>query len=156
LKTSTHGISDCLKPPQSDNLLWLNYFSEKQLLEGIANYIQKLHPELIAGVTDGGESHLADPEPKPEVKPSAAKKDKAKTTAAPRTAPAPIRKAKSQLPQPPPNSTRVSQYSPAQEANILIETIKAGMNAPAPGEGMPGNPMVPGGKGKRKVIRVRQ
>ena len=55
-------------------------------------------------------------------------------------------------PQPhPPLTSRVSPYSPAIPSGVLIETLKAGMNAqegaPAIGGG--------GGKGKRKVVRVR-
>lgn len=57
----------------------------------------------------------------------------------------------------PPLSSRISQYSPALSSGVLIETVKAGMNA-APAEGaLPGMPGVPAGmgKGKRKVVRVR-
>ncbi|KIJ37303.1 hypothetical protein M422DRAFT_33836 [Sphaerobolus stellatus SS14] len=133
--------------------------SKKQLLEDISAYIQRMHPDLVpkAGTETsevGTTSAAAQVAAQPEVKPSPTKKDKAKTTGLPRTAPAPIRNTKSRLPQPPPGSTRVSTYSPAQEANILIETVKAGMTTPAPGESAAA-PAVPGGKGKRKVIRVR-
>lgn len=57
-------------------------------------------------------------------------------------------------PEPHPSlASRVSPYSPALTTGVLVETIKAGMNAQEQGAG-PG----PGGgtqKGKRKVIRVR-
>lgn len=59
----------------------------------------------------------------------------------------------------PPLASRVSPYSPALSTGVLIETVKAGMNAqetPA-AAGAPGAPGGPGGvqKGKRKVMRVR-
>ncbi|KAF8970149.1 signal recognition particle, SRP19 subunit [Flammula alnicola] len=68
-----------------------------------------------------------------------------------------------QLPVPPephpPLASRVSSYSPAISTGVLIETVKAGMNATeanAIGAG-PGGSGAPGGasKGKRKVVRVR-
>jgi signal recognition particle subunit SRP19 len=61
-------------------------------------------------------------------------------------------------PDPQPSlSARLSAYSPAISSGVLIETLKAGMNAQegAPGTA-PGAPGVGGvGKGKRKVVRVR-
>ncbi|KIJ63205.1 hypothetical protein HYDPIDRAFT_156745 [Hydnomerulius pinastri MD-312] len=60
-------------------------------------------------------------------------------------------------PQPePPLASRVSPYSPALATGVLLETVKAGMNAQDQGAGAaPG--MAGGGmqKGKRKVVRVR-
>lgn len=58
----------------------------------------------------------------------------------------------------PPVSDRVSIYSPALASNVLIETVKAGMNAQAEGgPGSPGASAPPAmAKGKRKVLRVRQ
>lgn len=57
----------------------------------------------------------------------------------------------------PPLASRVSPYSPAISAGVLIETVKAGMNATEnPVGGAPGVPGMPGmQKGKRKVVRVR-
>ncbi len=52
----------------------------------------------------------------------------------------------------PPLANRVSPYSPALVSGVLIETVKAGMNAPEAGMGAVGGS---GGKGKRKVVRVR-
>ncbi|KAF8634846.1 hypothetical protein AX17_004094 [Amanita inopinata Kibby_2008] len=57
----------------------------------------------------------------------------------------------------PPLASRVSPYSPAVSTGVLVETVKAGMNAT---ENPIGGPGAPGGgaglqKGKRKVIRVR-
>lgn len=65
-------------------------------------------------------------------------------------------------PEPLPDlANRVSAYSPALSTGVLVETVKAGMNATesaGTGAGMPG-PGGPaagaGGKGKRKVVRVR-
>jgi signal recognition particle subunit SRP19 len=56
----------------------------------------------------------------------------------------------------PPLGNRISQYSPALSTGLLIDTVKAGMNAAAEGP-LPGMPGLPAGnsKGKRKVVRVR-
>jgi len=53
-------------------------------------------------------------------------------------------------------ASRVSPYSPALTTGVLIETVKAGINAQEQGAG-PGPGVAGGGmqKGKRKVIRVR-
>lgn len=56
----------------------------------------------------------------------------------------------------PPLASRLSAYSPALPTGVLIETVKAGMNAQDQGTGL--GPGTAGGgmqKGKRKVIRVR-
>ena len=47
---------------------------------------------------------------------------------------------------------RVSAHSPVLPSGVLIDTIRAGMNA-TEGQGATGG--IPGGKGKRKVVRVR-
>lgn len=55
----------------------------------------------------------------------------------------------------PPLASRVSAYSPAISTGVLVETVKAGMNATenqGVGAGGGGAGMQ---KGKRKVIRVR-
>jgi signal recognition particle subunit SRP19 len=57
----------------------------------------------------------------------------------------------------PPLGSRVSPYSPAISTGILIETVKAGMNAvenSAVGAS-PATPPAAAAKGKRKVVRVR-
>ncbi|KAG9311722.1 signal recognition particle SRP19 subunit [Chiua virens] len=57
-------------------------------------------------------------------------------------------------PQPePPLASRVSPYSPALATGVLVETIKAGMNAQDQGPAGPGIGGIQ--KGKRKVVRVR-
>lgn len=53
----------------------------------------------------------------------------------------------------PPLPNRVSPYSPALVSGVLIDTVKAGMNSPDP---IAAGPAAGGGKGKRKVVRVRQ
>ncbi|EAU81453.2 signal recognition particle protein [Coprinopsis cinerea okayama7 len=71
-----------------------------------------------------------------------------------------VKKAHRSLPVPPeplpPLTSRLSPYSPALSTGVLLETIKAGMNATEtpglPGMGGPGGGMA---KGKRKVVRVR-
>lgn len=66
------------------------------------------------------------------------------------------RRSGSQLPVPPaphpPLANRVSPHSPALVSGLLVDTVKAGMSAPDPVGGAIGG----GGKGKRKVVRVRQ
>jgi signal recognition particle subunit SRP19 len=53
----------------------------------------------------------------------------------------------------PPLATRVSAYSPAISTGVLVETVKAGMNAQeSAGSGTSG---VGVQKGKRKMVRVR-
>jgi len=135
--------------------------TKKQLLEAIGRHIQQTNPGLVpqseSATSQPGVASTNTPS-KPveteDITSSPNKKEKAKTDNHVRTAPAPGRKMKSRLPQPPSGPPRLSEYSPAQEANILIETVKAGMNAPPPGEGAGGQAAL-GGKGKRKVVRVR-
>lgn len=61
-------------------------------------------------------------------------------------------------PEPHPSlGSRLPPYSPAISTGVLIETVKAGMNAvenSAIGGG-PGTPPAGASKGKRKVVRVR-
>jgi signal recognition particle subunit SRP19 len=70
---------------------------------------------------------------------------------------APSRRSGGQLPVPPaphpPLANRVSPYSPALVSGVLVDAVKAGMSAPDPMGGALGGG---GGKGKRKVVRVRQ
>ncbi|KAF8582524.1 signal recognition particle, SRP19 subunit [Ramaria rubella] len=132
--------------------------TKKRLLEAVAEHIQAKNPDLIPRSSTINPEKIASVPSSADLdaKPSSIKKDKAKISSSAHAAPSPIRKAKSRLPQPPAGPPRVSQLSPAQEANILIETVKAGMNAPVPGEAIPGGQAAMGGKGKRKVVRVRQ
>jgi len=130
--------------------------SKKQLLEAISFQIQRLKPDNI-------------PKPPyntlpPHISPTPAPKS-AKSKSAPTTATKCRTQGKRRLPIPPtphpPLANRVSLYSPALVSGVLIETVKAGMNAAegtggaagaGPGVGPGGAGM---GKGKRKVVRVR-
>ena len=138
--------------------------SEKLLLECIAYQIQCLKPELIP------KAPYTYPEPKlpptPQPKPTASGKGKqsqrkSKQAAQPTITTTTSKKSNPgcRLPAPPEPqpalNNRLSTYSPAIPAGILIDTIKAGMNA-AEGGGAGGPVPTPGGKGKRKVVRVRQ
>ena len=103
------------------------------------------------------------PQPVP---PPTVKTTKSKTSASKSTAVGQASKTKSNrkisqrtgrpLPSPPEPSpalkSRVSAHSPALPSGVLIDTIRAGMNA-TEGQGAAGG--IPSGKGKRKVVRVR-
>ncbi|KAI0070996.1 signal recognition particle, SRP19 subunit [Panus rudis PR-1116 ss-1] len=141
--------------------------SKKQLLEIISMQIQMLKPDNIPkppynlAPADGE----AAPAPTPAASKAAAKgKQPASKTAGKgpssgnaiiSSTPAPTKRSGRTLPSPPapqpPLSSRVSPYSPALVSGVLIETVKAGMSAQ---EGAAG-PGMGGGKGKRKVVRVR-
>ncbi|GBE89116.1 signal recognition particle, SRP19 subunit [Sparassis latifolia] len=142
--------------------------TKKQLLEMISLQIQMLKPDNVPKPP----YHTAASPSEPE-QPAAAQKaapvtitkgkqaaSKAKSTATTPPASAapavpPSARGRPKPPSPPmpypPITSRISAYSPALPSGVLIETIKAGMNAqeaaPAVGGG--------GGKGKRKVVRVR-
>ena len=135
---------------------------EKLLLEHIAYQIQRLKPELIPKAPY---TYLA-PKLPPAAKPKPIASGRSKqsqhkskqptqstTTASKKSNPG-CRLPVPPGPQPALNS-RVSTYSPAIATGILIDTIKAGMNT-AEGGGAAGPGPNLGGKGKRKVVRVRQ
>lgn len=144
---------------------------EKQLLEMICFQIQHLKPENIPKkpYNTSSSNGLASTIPPATSAPSSSSAKgkqpatKAKSSVAPQLKQATGRR----LPVPPephpPLASRVSAYSPALSTNVLVETVKAGMNAQennvnaTPGAGAPGMPGAPGGaqKGKRKVVRVR-
>lgn len=136
--------------------------SKKLLLEHIAYQIQRLKPDLIPKVPYTYPAPKLPPASKP--KPIASGKGKqpqhrpkqptqSTTTASKKSNPG-CRLPVPPGPQPALNS-RVSTYSPAIATGILIDTIKAGMStAEGGGAGGPGPNL--GGKGKRKVVRVRQ
>ena len=131
--------------------------AEKQLLETISFQIQRVKTDNVPC------EPYTYPQPVP---PPTAKPAKIKNTAGKSTAAAHPSKAKSNpqspqragrpLPSPPEPQpalkSRVSAHSPALPSGVLIDTIRAGMNA-AEGQGAAGG--IPGGKGKRKVVRVR-
>ena len=139
------------------------FFTEKQLLEAIAFYIQSVKPELIpkppfdtARTTT--EAEQATPSKQPLTtktksgsgtkKGGGGKKDKAQTTQPH------LRRALPSPPEPiPPFASRVSAYSPASTTGMFIDTLRAGMSAAA-AENAAAPPGM-SGKGKRKVVRVR-
>ncbi|EGO03462.1 hypothetical protein SERLA73DRAFT_174951 [Serpula lacrymans var. lacrymans S7.3] len=137
--------------------------SKKQLLEMISFQIQRIKPDSIPiPPYTTASSRVTTPTPAKTV-PSISKgkqpasKSKAGIPAAPlqkfgggRKMPVP--------PEPhPPLASRVSPYSPALPSGVLIEAVKAGMNAQESGGGgaAPGGPAGGVQKGKRKVLRVR-
>ncbi|ESK96285.1 signal recognition particle protein [Moniliophthora roreri MCA 2997] len=153
--------------------------TKKQLLEMICMMIQRNKPENIpkppynlsssnstASITIANSGTTSSESAAPTTpsshkgKAPATHKSKAPLGSAP--APAPQRKQGGRrLPVPPephpPLASRVSPYSPALSSGVLIETVKAGMNATEGGAGAPGAGSGPMGnqKGKRKIIRVK-
>lgn len=141
-----------------------NPSSERLLLEGISYQIQRLKPELIPKTPYTYPTPKLPPtsQPKliasgrgkqPQHKSKQAAQSSTTTTANKRSNPG-CRLPVPPEPQPALNN-RLSTYSPAIAAGILIDTIKAGMSA-AEGGGTGGPVPNLGGKGKRKVVRVRQ
>ncbi|KAJ7598557.1 signal recognition particle, SRP19 subunit [Mycena floridula] len=146
-----------------------NIRTKKQLLENIAFQIQLLKPENIPKPPYSTTASTAVAKPAPV---STSNKGKAPANAkvpantkvlAKSKSPAVPKTGGRRLPIPPepqpPFANRVSPYSPAISTGVLIETVKAGMNAQEanpPGQA-PGTPGSPAGaqKGKRKVVRVR-
>ncbi|KAI0305248.1 signal recognition particle, SRP19 subunit [Multifurca ochricompacta] len=134
-----------------------NIRTKKQLLETISFQIQGIKADNIPL------EPYTYPPPAP---PPTAKSTKSKTGAGKPAAGAQSSKAKSKstlsqrtgrpLPSPPEPQpalkSRVSTYSPAVPSGVLMDTIRAGMNA-TEGQGALGG--IPSGKGKRKVVRVR-
>lgn len=162
-------------------VMWYVLLTEKQLLEQISLAIQKLKPDNIPRPpynTDSVASLPSASSPAPTTtqktptpagvskgKQPAVKVNGKSTPASAATAsiaPPPPRTANEHNRQPKPPvpplphpslSSRVSAYSPALPSGVLIEAVKAGMNAQEAGGPAIGGPG--GGKGKRKVIRVR-
>jgi len=138
--------------------------SKKLLLEGIAYQIQRLKPELVPKTPYTYPAPKLPPTSQPKLVASGRGKQsqhKSKQAAQSTTTTTTSRKSNPgcRLPVPPEPqpalNNRLSTYSPAIAAGILIDTIKAGMSATEGGAaGGPGPNL--GGKGKRKVVRVRQ
>ena len=137
---------------------------EKLLLECIAYQIQCLKPELIPKTPYTYLPPKLPPAPQPKHTAGGRGKQsqqKSKQPAQPTTTTPKNKKSNPgcRLPVPPEPqpalNNRLSTYSPAIAAGILIDTIKAGMSATeAGGAGGPAPNL--GGKGKRKVVRIRQ
>jgi signal recognition particle subunit SRP19 len=151
--------------------------SEKQLLEAITFQIHHLKPENIPkkpfNFTPLGTSTATATSAAPSSTSAAAKtstKGKQPAAASKTTSSVPAssapgtpanQAAKQRLPVPPeplpPVQSRLSPYSPAVPTGILVDAVKAGMNAQQDGP-IPGLPGAGGAgmqKGKRKVVRVR-
>ncbi|KAI0053160.1 signal recognition particle, SRP19 subunit [Auriscalpium vulgare] len=133
--------------------------TKKQLLETVSFQIQRIKSDNIPR-----EPYTYPvPPPPPTAKPSKPKlvSNKSTTSVAAGKAKAEVKPSQAAgrpLPTPPEPApslaSRVSSYSPALASGVLIDTVKAGMNAT---EGQPAvGGAAPGGKGKRKVVRVRQ
>lgn len=140
---------------------------ERQLLEMISIQIQMLKPDSVPKPPYNTVPDTSASDPTQAASKTAAKgKQPASKTAGKGTAsattissnPPPTKKSGRQLPSPPthpPLSSRVSPYSPAQVSGVLVDAVKAGMSAQeSAGVGGPGG-AIGGGKGKRKVVRVR-
>ncbi|KIJ14559.1 hypothetical protein PAXINDRAFT_176714 [Paxillus involutus ATCC 200175] len=130
--------------------------TKRQLLEIISFQIQRIKPDNIPRPPY---TTLSPPVTPAAPAAKAPTSNKGKQPAKPKAAGnAPLLPQKtSRLPVPPqpepPLASRVSPYSPALASGVLIETVKAGMNAQDHGPAGPGAGGVQ--KGKRKVVRVR-
>ena len=133
--------------------------TEKQLLEMISIQIQMLKPDNVPKPpydTDPQPQVAETPAPATPVKGKQPAKGGSKATSVSNTTISPPEsKRRPKVPSPPqpwpPLTNRVSPYSPALPSGVLIETVKAGMSAQEATPGIGGG----GGKGKRKVVRVR-
>ncbi|KAI6037606.1 signal recognition particle, SRP19 subunit [Pisolithus marmoratus] len=135
--------------------------TKRQLLEAISLQIQRIKPDNIPR-PPYAMSAQATTLTTPVVKAPTSNKGKqpAKSKAGTAATLQPQKHSSQRLPVPPephpPLASRLSAYSPALPTGVLIDTVKAGMNAQDQGAGL--GPGMAGGapqKGKRKVIRVR-
>ncbi|KAI0271024.1 signal recognition particle, SRP19 subunit [Russula aff. rugulosa BPL654] len=131
--------------------------TKKQLLETISFQIQRVKTDNIPSEP----YTYPQPIPPPTVKTTKSKISASKSTAVGQASKTKSNRKISQrtgrpLPSPPEPQpalkSRVSAHSPALPSGVLIDTIRAGMNA-TEGQGAAGG--IPSGKGKRKVVRVR-
>ncbi|KAI0765230.1 signal recognition particle, SRP19 subunit [Fomes fomentarius] len=133
--------------------------TKKQLLEMISVQIQMLKPDSVPKPpydTDQSPQTTESPAPATPVKGKQPAKGGSKATSVSNTTISPPEtKRRLKVPTPPQPwpalTSRVSPYSPALPSGVLIETVKAGMSAQEAAPGIGGG----GGKGKRKVVRVR-
>lgn len=151
-----------LLPSYSD---WIIQCIEKQLLEMICFQLQRLKPENVPKPPYNTTSpNGTGPDSAKVNKSTTSNKGKQPAGMKSKSPAAPQHQQRGgrRLPVPPephpPLNSRVSTYSPALSTGVLIETVKAGMNAaenPATGGGPGAPPTAASGKGKRKVVRVR-
>ncbi|KAF5318678.1 hypothetical protein D9619_010674 [Psilocybe cf. subviscida] len=153
-----------------------SFLAEKQLLEMICFQLQHVKPENVpkppyktAATAGAGDVTTTDPTPASgkaaAATPTTPSSNKGKQPAAIKSkspTARPSHPSGRQLPVPPephpPLASRVSPYSPVISTGVLIETVKAGMNATDSNAlGAPGGPAASAAaaKGKRKVVRVR-
>ena len=134
----------------TEGFIYSSSRAEKQLLEAISGLIQQRRPELIpkpehqrANETEGVKSDPRAPSSSKAPPPSKHKKRKIHTPKPPKPYP--------------PLAQRVSGISPGIVSGVLIDAVKAGMDAmkqqQAEAQGAAAAAGV--GKGKRKVLRVR-
>ncbi len=132
---------------------------EKQLLEMISIQIQMLKPDNVPkppyDVDPTPQATEAPAPPTPVKGKQPAKAGSKATSVSNTTISPPETKRRPKVPSPPQPwpalTSRLSPYSPALPSGVLIEAVKAGMSAQEAAPGIPGG----GGKGKRKVVRVR-
>ncbi|KAH9887264.1 signal recognition particle, SRP19 subunit [Cubamyces lactineus] len=136
--------------------------TKKQLLEMIALQIQMLKPDSVPKPPYNTDPPVQPAEPAPPTpskgkqpaKPSTKLTSGTGSVSNTTISPSPGTQRRQKVPAPPqpwpPLTSRVSPYSPALPSGVLIEAVKAGMSAQESVPGLPG-----GGKGKRKVVRVR-
>ncbi|KAI9510166.1 signal recognition particle SRP19 subunit [Russula earlei] len=134
-----------------------NIRTKKQLLETISFQIQRVKTDNVPREP----YTYSQPVSPPTSKPTKSKTGVGKSTAGGQTSKAKSRPQRPHLagrplpspPEPLPTlKSRVSAHSPALPSGVLIDTVRAGMNS-TDGQGAIGG--IPGGKGKRKVVRVR-
>ncbi|KZS97207.1 signal recognition particle, SRP19 subunit, partial [Sistotremastrum niveocremeum HHB9708] len=161
---------------EGGKIVWKGARTKKELIEKIAAAIQAAKPELKPPPLS---STLHKPPPHPTL--TTSNTPVTTTTTASKKKPVPTKSTSTSKtekkererkpknahlipPEPhPPISSRLSAYSPAIETGMLVEAVKAGMNALAGpgagggpgGEGAGGMGGAGGAKGKRKVLRVR-
>jgi len=140
--------------------------TKKQLLEVICFQLQHLKPENVPkppyNTTSSNGTGPDSAKPNNNSTTSSKGKQPAAMKSKSPAAPQHQQRGGRRLPVPPephpPLASRLSTYSPAISTGVLIETVKAGMNATensAVGAGPGAPPTAAAGKGKRKVVRVR-
>jgi len=148
---------------QNGKLVNHQFTTKKKLLEGLGRAVQRIRPDLVPKEP----FNFAKPVHADALPPQKSKSLKGKAPAHEPASKSSVTSSKpngrtAQPPSVPDLAQRVSTYSPLVVSGMLLEAVKAGMqaqetNAPPaiPGAPAPGTPAAMG-KGKRKVVRVRQ